>query len=751
MRTVGRDRREHQPVLGLEGHERYVTEQQRAICGDALALILVDDWNTTPLTVLFDEPDREPYVCDGRDGDREARAVKLPRPLQLFEGKTLLEHAVKLASSSGFAKVAALLCDPGEHEAAACAVLGEDVEVRVVSKAEANAARERLAGFELAGVSSMAITVAGDMLTGNPEAGRVVFLGVNEPRLTPWHVAQLCLRRRERPACDVVFSWIVWLRRLPVLVTRGFFDTAREQGLFHAREGSHYRPLPQLDVEEVVFGEEKLAGNESSRESRDRFLADAPISALEAVRLARKLAKADSKEAKSLKRPLSKASLELLGLACEVVTKMDASLSETEAAKLARWDKWGRRNKRDFAIFSRRDAADSLVYLDNAATSQRLLAAVEAEADFNNHANANIYRGSYKLSAAATATFNDARAVVERHLNAKRRQTVLTANTTDAVNKAAQSWALRNLQEDDLVLIVLSEHHSNMLPWRLAAEARGARVAYIPLCGDGRIDMDAYRAMLEQRPRLVCIAQISNTMGLVNPVREMAAAAHEVGARIFVDAAQSFPHLSIDVAELGCDFLAFSGHKAYGPFGIGGLWISEETFAEMDPTVSGGGAISHVGRDSYYLRAGAIQYEIGTPPIAQAVGLARAVEYLDTLGMDAVGAHGAALTAYLLRGLDLLADITVWGERAPQDGVAGLVSFNLAGTSSARIANDLGALGVCIRAGGQCALPLHAAMGVDGSARISLGVYNTAEDVEAAVVAVAMCNRLAGSDNVFRS
>ena len=289
-----------------------------------------------------------------------------------------------------------------------------------------------------------------------------------------------------------------------------------------------------------------------------------------------------------------------------------------------------------------------------------------------------------------------------------------------------------------------------MLPWRIAAQARGAEVHYIPLDGSGRIDMDAYRQLLqEHRVKLVCVAQISNSLGLINPVREMADAAHAAGARIFVDAAQSFPHLAINVQELGCDFLAFSGHKAYGPFGVGGLWISDAAFAEMDPAFAGGGTISHVGRDSYYLRQGAIQYELGTPPIAQAIGLARAVEQLDELGMDAVAAHSAALTKHLLAGLELLADVTVWGDHTQEDGQTGLVSFTLYGVSCARVAGDLGALGVCIRAGGQCALPFHAAMGLDGSCRISLGIHNTAQDIEAAITAIAMSAKLTGKDEVF--
>lgn len=741
---------EHQPVLEPAEHEQLDKTEQRAVCGKTIALVLADDWNTTPLTVNFDDPKQEPFICDGRNGDEFAAEVKLPRPLQRYEGKPLIAHAVELAQAGGFAHAEVLLCSAGEDEPAAREAIGDALPIHAASAQDLADARAELNEFELFNVNAAAVLAVRELLAEHPEAQSVMIIGCTSPRLTPWHLAQLCLRQQEKPSCDVVFSWIMCLRRLPVLITRKFFDTAREQGLFSARPDSTYRPLPQLDTEDVVFGEEKLAGNDSSSARRDAFFADNPISALEAVTLARKLRDLPDDQVPKKTKGLSRASQELLDVAREVIGKMEVVLDDKDAAELARQSAWGRRNKGDFAIFAAPDKRDSLVYLDSAATSQRLLSAVQAEADFNNHANANIYRGCYELSARSTASFSEARAVLEKHLGADSNQLAFTANTTDSVNKAAQAWALRNLQEGDLILITISEHHSNMLPWLMAAKARGAQIAYIPLQGDGRIDLDAYHALLEQHPRLVCVAQISNTLGIENPVKKMAELAHKVGARLFCDAAQSFPHLTIDVKELGCDFLAFSGHKAYGPFGIGGLWISDEAFAEMDPSVIGGGTISHAGRDSYYFRAGAIQYEIGTPPIAQAIGLARAVNQLDQLGMDAVAAHSRALTKYLVAGLSTLENMSVWGDHGHEDGQTGLVSFSLTGVSCARLATDLGSLGVCIRAGGQCALPFHAAMGLEGSARVSFGIHNTAADVEAAITAIVMSSKLAGHDYPFR-
>lgn len=738
-------RDEHQPVVEPVEHPELTVAELEGACATTVALVLASCWEATPLTVAFDDPEAPPYVCDGRDGDEWAEPVELPRPLQCYEGEAVLTRAVRTACAAQYAEVHVLLVAPGEHERAARAAVaaaGAEVPVHVLNAQEVEQARCASCNFELMELPWAVLALGHGLLEGAPACTAVALLPCDQPRLAPWHLAQLGERLRACPQVDVVTSWIVWLRRLPVLVTRRFFATVEAQGLCAPVPGGVDRPVPQLLVEEVVFGEEKLQANGCESAAHEAFFANNTLSAREAVRLARALRAKDEGAADELVS-LGDADTQLVTAARELLDVLDACVGIPDMAMLKRWDAWARRNERDFPLLQDAAHRGRLAYVDSAATAQRLDCALRTQEEFDLHGNANVYRGSYALSAQATAAYNDARAVIEGHLNAERRQVVFTANTTTACNLAAQAWGLHNLQEGDVVLVALSEHHSNMLPWRLVAAQRGAHVEYLPLKGDGRIDLAAYRALLEQGPKLVAVAQVSNVLGLVNPIKQMAELAHATGARVFVDAAQSFPHLALDVAALGADFVAFSGHKAYGPLGVGCLWIGAAAFEEMDPVMAGGGTISHVGRDSYYLRAGAIQYELGTPPVAQALGLAAAVEHLDVLGMDAIEEHSRVLTDYLVAGLHALEGVTVWGDHTGEDGKTGLVSFNVAGVAPERLATDLGKLQVCIRAGGQCALPLHAAMGLTGTGRISLGVHNTVEDVEAALLAVKVSRALA--------
>ena len=346
------NRAQHQPIANPPAHEQLDAAEQERICGSTIAVVIADDWNTTPLTVTYDDPDRTPDVCDGRNGNPDADAVELARPLQLWESKPIIAHAVKLASTSGFASVHVLLCNPGEHEAAARKAIGDAATIHVVSGSELAAARDKLNLFELFCVNSAALLAAQDLLKADSAATGVMFIGCESPRITPWHTAQLCLRQSQKPSCDVVFSWIYWLRRLPVLISRGFFDTAREQGLFEPRTGSIYRPLPALDAEEVVFGEEKLAVNESSAKERDEFLAAKPMSALESVRLAHRIADAkDAEKAASLVEGLSPQDRELLEIAQHVVANISKNHTSKDEKNIAWASAWGKRNMRDFAIF----------------------------------------------------------------------------------------------------------------------------------------------------------------------------------------------------------------------------------------------------------------------------------------------------------------------------------------------------------------------------------------------------------------
>ena len=382
-----------------------------------------------------------------------------------------------------------------------------------------------------------------------------------------------------------------------------------------------------------------------------------------------------------------------------------------------------------------------MAYLDSAATSQRVDVALQAQRDFDEHGNANVYRGGYPLSAQATFAFNDARKAVEDFIGAERRSVAFTANTTGALNLVALAWGEHHIEPGDLILTTVAEHHSVMLPFFMLAQRKGAQIEFVPYDSSGRIDLDAYAEALEKRPKLVSFAHIGNVFGIEAPVADMARMAHDAGARVLLDAAQSFAHKGVDVTQLGVDWLAFSGHKAYGPMGIGGLWMAPQVFDEMDPLGGGGGVVSHVSTESYYLKQKSIQYEMGTPPVSQAVGLAAAIGYLERIGMQNVERHGAALTRYAVCGLEAIDGVTVIGDHSQPDGQHGLVSFALRSVAPAQLAAFLGKLGVAIRSGGHCALPLHASLGRIGTGRISIGVHTTQADIDAALVAIEMCRR----------
>lgn len=451
----------------------------------------------------------------------------------------------------------------------------------------------------------------------------------------------------------------------------------------------------------------------------------------------------DASRKRDVKR--SAADEELIEIARNVASRMDAwraQLSRDDQAKLNWADAWAWRNREDFPLLNDHKQKNTLAYLDSAATTQRCFRALQAEANFNEHENANVYRGGYELSAKSTRSLNDARKTLEDFIGAERRQTVYTMNASASCNLVAQSWGDLNVNEGDHIVIALSEHHSDLLPWLLLARRRNAVLDFIPLLPDGRLDLGEYERLLSQRPKLACVAHVSNVLGIVNPVADMARMAHEAGARFMLDAAQSFPHLPLNVKEIGCDFAAFSAHKMYGPLGIGGLFIGKDAFDEMDPVAIGGGTVSHASVDSYYLRQGAIQYEVGTPPIAQAIGWAGAIEYMETLGMDKVLKHAEAMMQFAVHALHGVEGLTIWGDHTQPDGAGGLVSFSLANTAPAQIGSACGMMGVAIRSGGHCAMPLAASTGMVGTGRASFAVHTTCEDIEALAVAVEMCRRL---------
>lgn len=597
--------------------------------------------------------------------------------------------------------------------------------------------------FELIGIPFGTLAAMRDAATEIcPDYDAALVIDARQQRISAEHLFELHEDAREHGEAEIVVSWIQWLRRMPVLIKRKFLDRL---------ESVARRPLRSLPMRDHVFGEERLAEPVRPCGAASAFLEGCTMSALQAVGLARYAEAHPDEELHSPNQPrtllqtadpepLSEADALLVEAAGKVASE-GSLVGGDEEAELAWADEFGRRNSLDFPILNDRAHEGRLSYLDSAATSQRVMAALQAQRDFDVHENANVYRGAYGLSAQATFTLNDARKVLEDFIGAERREVIFTTNTSAATGLVALAWGERNIGEDDAIVCSLADHHSNTLPFMMLAERKGARLLNVPFDEGGRLDREAFRAALAQRPKLVCLAHIGNVFGIEAPVKELTAEAHDAGARVLLDAAQSFPHVPIDVRELGVDWLACSAHKAYGPMGIGALWASPEAFDEMDPLVGGGGTVSHVSADTYYLRPKALQHEPGTPPVSQAVGWAAAIGYLESLGMENVARHSAALTRYAVRGLERLDGVNVVGDHSRPDGQNGLVSFTVRSVAPADLAAFLGRLDVAIRAGGHCALPLHCALGLIGTGRISIGVHTTKSDIDAALAAIDLCRR----------
>lgn len=377
-----------------------------------------------------------------------------------------------------------------------------------------------------------------------------------------------------------------------------------------------------------------------------------------------------------------------------------------------------------------------LVYLDNAATSQKPLSVIEALDDYYRRYNANVHRGIHKLSEEATAAYEEARVKIRRFINAPGKRTIIfTRGTTEGMNLVAQTWGRANLKAGDVVLSTQMEHHSNIVPWQMLAAEKGITVRYVPVLPDGTLDMDAFTAILRDEPvKLVTVTMVSNVLGTINPVAQMAKQVHDAGALILVDAAQAAPHMPLDVQALDVDFLAFSGHKMLGPTGSGVLYGRLNLLEAMPPWMGGGDMISRVRLEGSTWNELPYKFEAGTPSIAPMIGLGYAVDYLTALGMDNVRAHEQALTEYALDRLAQVPGLTLYGPDASQKG--GVATFTMAGIHAHDIAQILDADGIAVRAGHHCAMPLHEHFGIAASARASFYLYNTHAEVDALVDAL---------------
>ncbi|HEX2057437.1 MAG TPA: cysteine desulfurase [Actinomycetota bacterium] len=391
--------------------------------------------------------------------------------------------------------------------------------------------------------------------------------------------------------------------------------------------------------------------------------------------------------------------------------------------------------RKDFPIFETLAHGKPLVYLDSAATSHKPRQVIDRVVRFYETENANVHRGIYELGEKATAAYEGAREAAARFIAARStRSIVFTRGTTEAINLVRYTWARGNVREGDEILVTDMEHHSNLIPWQLHCQETGAVLRHLPIDGDGRLRVDLLGEYVTERTKLVALGLMSNVLGTINPVREIADAAHAAGARILVDAAQAAPHLSFDVNELDADFLAYSAHKMCGPTGAGVLYAREDLLEAMPPFHGGGEMIREVWADRATYAEIPHKFEAGTPNVAQVVGMGAAIEYLEELGMDAVRAHEIELTAYALGRLRE-AGATIYGPPDAHDR-GGVVAFNIPEVHPHDLATIVDQEGVCIRAGHHCAQPLMRCLGVPATARASFYVYNTRDDVEALIAAL---------------
>ena len=382
-----------------------------------------------------------------------------------------------------------------------------------------------------------------------------------------------------------------------------------------------------------------------------------------------------------------------------------------------------------------------LVYLDNAATSQKPAAVIEAMDDYYRGYNANVHRGIHRLSEEATEAYEGARERIGRFINAPDPATIIyVRNTTEAINLVANSWGRRNVQAGDEILLTEMEHHSNIVPWQMLAEERGAIVKYIPFTADGRLDLSTLPELLTERTKVFAFTAMSNVFGTINPTKELVSAAHAVGAITVVDAAQSVPHLSVDVQDLGCDFLAFSGHKMCGPTGIGILFGKRRLLEEMPPFLGGGDMIRRVRLEGSTWNELPWKFEAGTPSIAEGIGLGAAIDYLSEIGMNQVHAYEQFISGYALEALSEVPGLTAIGPPVSQRG--GVATFTLEGVHPHDISQLLDQDGVAIRAGHHCAMPLHHKLGIPASARASFYVYTSTEDIDRLVTSLNRVRRV---------
>jgi len=396
--------------------------------------------------------------------------------------------------------------------------------------------------------------------------------------------------------------------------------------------------------------------------------------------------------------------------------------------------------RRDFPILSTTVYDRPLVYLDNAATTQKPLCVLDAMRHEYLNANANVHRGVHYLSQQATELHEAARETVRRFINAgKTEEVVFTRGTTESINLVASSFCEEFMKEGDEIIVSVMEHHSNIVPWQLQAARRGVAVRVIPMNDEGELDMEAYAGMVTERTKIVSVAHVSNVLGTVNPVREMIRIAHSHGVPVLIDGAQSTPHFKVDVQELDCDFFAFSGHKIYGPTGIGVLYGKEEWLERMPPYQGGGEMIESVTFEKTVFQSLPFKFEAGTPDYIATHGLAVALDYVNDIGLENISSHERELTSYCMEQMRSIDGIALFGTSEHKDAV---VSFLVGDIHHLDMGTLLDRLGIAVRTGHHCAQPVMQRYGIQGAVRASFAMYNTREEIDALVEGVRRVSRM---------
>lgn len=396
--------------------------------------------------------------------------------------------------------------------------------------------------------------------------------------------------------------------------------------------------------------------------------------------------------------------------------------------------------RRDFPILSTTVYDRPLIYLDNAATTQKPLCVLDAMRHEYLNANANVHRGVHYLSQQATELHEAARETVRRFINAgKTEEVIFTRGTTESINLVASSFCEEFMKEGDEIIVSVMEHHSNIVPWQLQAARRGVAVRVIPMNDEGELDMEAYAGMFTERTKIVSVAHVSNVLGTVNPVREMIRIAHSHGVPVLIDGAQSTPHFRVDVHELDCDFFAFSGHKIYGPTGIGVLYGKEEWLERMPPYQGGGEMIESVTFEKTVFQSLPFKFEAGTPDYIATHGLAVALDYVNDIGLENISSHERELTSYCMEQMRSIDGIALFGTSVHKDAV---VSFLVGDIHHLDMGTLLDRLGIAVRTGHHCAQPVMQRYGIQGAVRASFAMYNTREEIDALVEGVRRVSRM---------